>query len=192
MPAPLAAARAGLEWLLRSCEELRELALARGSSHRPQWALCAPPEKLNPITGTVQKHPPRQPGGIAASAARRNLLYEVLFCFSKRQKPPGDAAAVPAFKYFGDVLASIPERALGKHQQSTRKAQNRLGWKRALRSPNPSCARSPVQSPESRTPQTSPGSPFQCPVSLSMWEFLPNSPGPARGRALPSHCWIRA
>lgn len=118
MPAPLAAARAGLEWLLRSCEELRELALARGSSHRPQWALCAPPEKLNPITGRAQKHPPRQPGGIAASAALGNLLYEVLFCFSKRQKTPSDAAAVPAFKYFRDVLASVPKRALGKHQES--------------------------------------------------------------------------
>lgn len=53
-------------------------------------------------------HPPPEPQDPAA------LLYEVLFCFSKRQKHPSGAAAVPALKVFWEVLASIPKKALGK------------------------------------------------------------------------------
>lgn len=120
---------------MRSCEERRELALARSSF---PTALNGPfvhgQGKLNPITASgqagspapaSQKHPPHQPWGIVASGTTPHppppepqdpaaLLYEVLFCFSKRQKHPSGAAAVPALKVFWDVLASIPKKALGK------------------------------------------------------------------------------
>lgn len=43
LPAPLPCAHTGLEWLLRSCEEQRELELARAASPPPQWALCVRP-----------------------------------------------------------------------------------------------------------------------------------------------------
>ncbi|XP_032922717.1 translation initiation factor IF-2-like isoform X1 [Catharus ustulatus] len=109
-------------------------------------------------------------------------MYEVLFCFSKRQKPPSDAAAVPAFKYFGDVLASIPERALGKHQEITEpfRLEKSSDITESKLCPSPPCPQPRALSPgQLQGPQTSPGSPFQCPASLFMWEFLPNSPGPA-------------
>lgn len=93
IPAPLPAARAGLECLLRSCEELRELALAKGHFPPPSMGpLCAAGEAESNYRQSPKTASPPAPG---ASAALGNLLCEVLFCFSERQKTPSDAAAVP-------------------------------------------------------------------------------------------------
>ncbi|XP_032936399.1 uncharacterized protein LOC117007383 [Catharus ustulatus] len=106
-------------------------------------------------------------------------MYEVLFCFSKRQKPPSDAAAVPAFKYFGDVLASIPKRALGKHQEITEpfRLEKSSDITESKLCPSPPCPQPRALSPgQLQGPQTSPGSPFQCPASLFMWGIPPEPP----------------
>lgn len=112
-PAPLPCARAGLEWLLRSCEEQRELELARAASPPPQWALCAAGEaesnyrqrggraartRLPKTPSPPAQGPPEGPQDPAT------LLCNALFCFTRGRN-------TPVVRSCWDVLASIPKRS---------------------------------------------------------------------------------
>ncbi|XP_032930325.1 uncharacterized protein LOC117004010 isoform X2 [Catharus ustulatus] len=64
------------------------------------------------------------------------LCMRFYFVLARGRNPPVMLQPSQPLNTLGMCLPAFPK----EHWESTRKSQNRLGWKRALTSPNPSCA----------------------------------------------------